>query len=157
MNKVIIAFGSNIGDRYKAIEEAMLHLEENGIKIVESSAIIETEPYGYVDQPPFINGAIIAETELSCREVLINLLKIEKDIGRVRLFKWGPRIIDLDIIFYNDEIYNEEDLVVPHKDMQNREFVLKPLYEICPDYVHPVLKKTIKELYEELLKSNINK
>ena len=150
MNIVYIAFGSNIGDRGAAIEEALNLIEQNEMKIVKRSKIYETEPYGYVDQPSFLNGAVEVETNLSCRDVLERLLSIENQIGRVREFKWGPRIIDLDIIFYNNEIYDEEDLKVPHPDMQSRDFVLRPLNELCPDYVHPILGKTIRELLGEL-------
>ena len=150
MNIVYIAFGSNIGDRGAAIEEALNLIEQNEMKIVKRSKIYETEPYGYVDQPSFLNGAVEVETNLSCRDVLERLLSIENQIGRVREFKWGPRIIDLDIIFYNNEIYDEEDLKVPHPDMQSRDFVLKPLNDLCPDYVHPILGNTIRELLGEL-------
>ncbi len=150
MNIVYIAFGSNIGDRGAAIEEALNLIEQNEMKIVKKSKIYETEPYGYVDQPSFLNGAVEVETNLSCRDVLERLLSIENQIGRVREFKWGPRIIDLDIIFYNNEIFDEEDLKVPHPDMQSRDFVLRPLNDLCPDYVHPVLDKTIGELLGEL-------
>mgnify|MGYP000981149268 CR=1 FL=1 len=150
MNIVYISFGSNIGDREKAIEEALDLIDQNQMKITKRSDIYETEPYGYTDQPVFLNGAVEVETKLTCREVLEKLLNIEKEVGRVRKFKWGPRLIDLDIIFFNDEIYDEEDLKVPHTDMQNRDFVLKPLNELCPDIIHPVLKKTIKELLEDL-------
>jgi 2-amino-4-hydroxy-6-hydroxymethyldihydropteridine diphosphokinase len=150
MNKVYIAFGSNIGDRYKAVDDALAMVEQKGMKITSKSKIYETEPYGYTDQPPFINGAIEVETELNCRQVLETLLGIESDIGRVRQIRWGPRIIDLDILLFNKEIYDEEDLKVPHLDMQNRAFVLNPLADICPDYVHPILEKTILELKNEL-------
>lgn len=153
MNRVYVAFGSNIGDRYEAISDALKLIEENGMKIVRKSNIYETEPYGYVDQPPFVNGAIEVETNLDCRQVLRILLDIEIQIGRVRLFKWGPRIIDLDIILFNNEVYNEEDLKVPHPDMQNRDFVLKPLNDICPDYVHPILNEKISELLSKLQQS----
>jgi 2-amino-4-hydroxy-6-hydroxymethyldihydropteridine diphosphokinase len=152
MNRVCIAFGSNIGDRYGAVSDAFKLIQENRMKILFKSEVYETEPYGYTDQPTFINGALLVETELSCREVLTRLLAIEKDLGRVRKFKWGPRIIDLDIIFYNQEIYDEEDLKVPHPDMQNRMFVLRPLNDICPKYVHPILKKSVEEMLKELNK-----
>lgn len=150
MNRAYIAFGSNIGDRHKAVEDAAAMVEKNGMKITKRSALYETEPYGYTDQPQFLNGALEVETELSCREVLEKLLNIESDIGRVREFKWGPRIIDLDIIFFNSEVYNEEDLKVPHPDMQNREFVLKPMADLCPDYIHPILNKSVSMLLEDL-------
>lgn len=150
MNRVYIAFGSNIGDRHQAVEDALVMIENSGMKIIKQSNLYETEPYGYKDQPQFLNGAIDVETELSCREVLHTLLKIESDIGRVRKFKWGPRIIDLDIIFFNDEIYDEEDLKVPHPDMHNRDFVLGPIGDLCPNYVHPILNKSVSELLENL-------
>lgn len=153
MSIVYIAFGSNIGDRGKAIEDALALVEQNGMSITKKSKIYETEPYGYTDQPTFLNGAVEVKTDLSCREVLEKLLSIETEIGRVREFKWGPRIIDLDIIFYNDEIYDEEDLKVPHPDMKNRDFVLRPLRDICPNYIHPVFKKTVAELLGELSRS----
>lgn len=146
MNRVYIAFGSNMGDRYKAVEDAFILIEKSEMKITKKSKIYETEPYGYTDQPAFINGALEVETGLTCRQVLERLLSIELELGRVREFKWGPRIIDLDIIFFNDEIYDEEDLKVPHPDMHNRDFVIKPLNDICPDYIHPILKKSISGL-----------
>lgn len=152
MNRVAIAFGSNIGDRYKAVSNAFMLIEENGMRILHKSEIYETEPYGYKDQPPFVNGALLVETEFSCREVLTRLLSIEKDLGRIREFRWGPRTIDLDIIFFNEEIYNEEDLKVPHPDLQNRVFVLKPLNDICPEYIHPIFKKSVAKMLEELNK-----
>lgn len=146
MNRVYIAFGSNMGDRYKAVEDAFTLIEKSEMKITKRSKIYETKPYGYTDQPAFINGALEVETDLTCRQALERLLSIELELGRVREFKWGPRIIDLDIIFFNDEIYDEEDLKVPHPDMHNRDFVIKPLNDICPDYIHPILKKSISEL-----------
>lgn len=149
MNKVYIAFGSNMGDRYEIVNNALKLIEKNDMKIIKKSNIYETEPYGYLEQPPFINGAILVETELSCREVLKRLLNIEKQLGRERIKRWGPRTIDLDIIFYNNEIYDEEDLKVPHPDMHNRDFVLKPILDINPNFFHPVFNKTILELYNK--------
>lgn len=153
MNTVYIGFGSNIGDRKKAIEEAFYLIEQNNMRITKKSNIFETEPYGYIEQPSFLNGVLEIKTDLSCREVLEKLLYIEKEIGRVRKFKWGPRLIDLDIIFFNDEVYDEEDLKVPHPDMQNRNFVLEPLCELCLDFIHPVFKKTVEELFEHKIET----
>lgn len=146
MNTAYIAIGSNIGDRQKAMQDALKLIEKEGIKVKKVSNFYETPPYGYTDQPPFLNGAIEVQTTLSARELLKTLLSIEKDLGRVRKFKWGPRIIDLDIIFFNNEIYNEPDLIIPHPDMQNRSFVLTPLNDICPTYLHPNLNKTVHDL-----------
>lgn len=150
MNRAYISFGSNIGDRLRAIEEAMSLIKSSGIEITKKSKLYETEPYGYKEQPSFLNGALEVETDLSCKELLNRLLEIELEIGRVRELKWGPRIIDLDIVFFNDEIYEEENLRVPHPDMHNRSFVLKPLNDICPDYIHPVYKKSVKELLNNM-------
>ncbi|MEG0372252.1 MAG: 2-amino-4-hydroxy-6-hydroxymethyldihydropteridine diphosphokinase [Clostridium sp.] len=152
MNKAYIAFGSNIGDRHKAVADALEMLEQRGMRVTGKSKMYETEPYGYTDQPPFLNGAVEVETHLDCREVLMAISDIEADIGRVRLIRWGPRIIDLDILMFNDEIHNDEDLKVPHVDMQNRAFVLEPLNDLCPDKIHPILKETIGELLEKLKK-----
>lgn len=150
MNIAYIAFGTNVGNREENINVALKMMEDRGLKIIKTSKIYVTEPYGYKDQPEFLNGAVEVETSLSCRELLNVLLNIEKDMGRVRHFKWGPRNIDLDIIFYNDEVIDEPDLKVPHPDMQNRDFVLKPLCDLNPNFVHPVFKKTVKTLLEEL-------
>lgn len=150
MNKVYVAFGTNIGDKINNIEKALKFMEDRGLKITKKSSIHSTEPYGYTDQPEFLNGVVEAETDLNPRQVLETLLQIEKDMGRIREFKWGPRNIDLDIILFNDYVIDEEDLKIPHPDMHNREFVLKPLSEIAPEYIHPIIKKSIKQLLEEL-------
>ncbi|MEF9951369.1 MAG: 2-amino-4-hydroxy-6-hydroxymethyldihydropteridine diphosphokinase [Clostridium sp.] len=152
MNKAYIAFGSNIGDRHKAVEDAFEMLEQRGVRITGKSKMYETEPYGYTDQDPFLNGALEVETHLSCRDLLETLLSIEADIGRVRLIRWGPRIIDLDILMFNDEVHDEEDLKVPHIDMHNRTFVLEPLNDLCPDKINLRHNKTIGQLLSELKK-----
>ncbi|KRQ87888.1 Bifunctional folate synthesis protein [Caloramator mitchellensis] len=150
MNKVYVAFGTNIGDKTDNIEQALKLMEDRGLKIIKKSSIVSTEPYGYTNQPEFLNGVVEVITDLNPRQVLETLLNIEKDMGRIREFKWGPRNIDLDIIFFNSDVINEEDLKIPHPDMHNREFVLKPLCEIAPELVHPILKKSINQLLDEL-------
>ncbi len=150
MHKVVIAIGTNLGNRKENIENAIKRIRENKIKVEKVSSIYETAPYGYTKQPAFLNCALLGETVLSPRELLETLLAIEKEMGRVRKIHWGPRIIDLDIIFYDDLVINEPDLKIPHPDMQNREFVLKPISEIAPCFVHPVFCKTVKTLYAEL-------
>ena len=109
------------------------------------------DPYGVTDQPRFLNAVCEVKTELLPQQLLKILLDTELEMGRVRLRRWGERIIDLDLIFYGDEIINEPNLVVPHPDMQNRDFVLRPLAEIAPGKVHSVLKKTIAQLWQEYL------
>lgn len=150
MSKVWIALGSNMGDGRKNLDEAVENMNKNGVKVEKISTYIETEPYGYTEQDNFVNAVCIAETELSPRGLLKTLLAIELEMGRVRLIRWGPRIIDLDILFYEDLIIDEEDLKVPHIEIQKRSFVLEPMDEISPEKVHPVFKKTVHELLLEL-------
>jgi 2-amino-4-hydroxy-6-hydroxymethyldihydropteridine diphosphokinase len=150
MHSVIIAIGTNLGNRKENIETAIQKIKENGINIEKVSPIYETPPYGYTDQPAFLNCAVLAKTILSPHKLLDTLLSIEKEMGRVRKIHWGPRIIDLDIIFYDNLIIDEPDLKIPHPDMQNREFVLKPINDIAPCFVHPKFCKTVKTLYREL-------
>ncbi|MGB9840190.1 2-amino-4-hydroxy-6-hydroxymethyldihydropteridine diphosphokinase [Thermovenabulum sp.] len=150
MPDVFIALGSNVGDREANIKTAIEKIRYRGIKVVKISDIIETEPYGYIDQPRFLNAVLQAETLLSPRELLNTLQEIEKEMGRERKIKWGPRNIDLDIIFYNGLILNEEDLKIPHPDAHNRIFVIKPLAQIAADFVHPVFKITVKEILKSL-------
>ncbi len=150
MSKVWIALGSNMGDGRKNLDKAVENMNKNGVKVEKISTYIETEPYGYTEQDNFVNAVCIAETELSPRELLKTLLTIELEMGRVRLIRWGPRIIDLDILFYEDLIIDEEDLKVPHIEIQKRSFVLEPMDEISPEKVHPIFKKTVHELLLEL-------
>ena len=150
MSKVWIALGSNMGEGRKNLDLAIKMMNERGVLVEKDSTYIETEPYGYTEQDNFVNAVCIAETKLSPRELLGVLLKIELDMGRVRIIKWGPRIIDLDILFYEDLIIDEEDLKVPHIEIQKRSFVLEPMNEISPDKIHPVFKKTVHQLLLDL-------
>ncbi|HIE5422302.1 TPA: 2-amino-4-hydroxy-6-hydroxymethyldihydropteridine diphosphokinase [Clostridium botulinum] len=150
MHTVYMAFGSNIGEKESYIKRALEKIEERGMEIIKVSSIYETEPYGVLDQDSFLNGVVKIETNLTPEDLIGELLNIEKQLNRVRERRWGPRTIDLDIIFYDDLIINEKDLVIPHKDMENREFVLKPLCDIDENFIHPVLKKSVRELYDEL-------
>lgn len=150
MSKVWIALGSNMGEGRKNLDLAIKMMNERGVLVEKVSTYIETEPYGYTEQDNFVNAVCIAETKLSPRELLGVLLKIELDMGRVRIIKWGPRIIDLDILFYEDLIIDEEDLKVPHIEIQKRSFVLEPMNEISPDKIHLVFKKTVHQLLLDL-------
>ena len=151
-HEAFVAFGSNLGDKEKFIDEAIEALSNlPQINIVAISDKIVTEPYGNVEQDVFLNGVMKIETLLSADELLQILQKVEEHAGRERKIHWGPRTLDLDIIFYDDDIISEDDLIVPHPDMKNRDFVLKPLMQIAPYKLHPVYRKTISDMYTELM------
>ena len=145
-----ISIGSNLGDREENCKQALRLLHANGILIKKQSRMYETEPWGIKDQPKFINMAVEVETDKKPEELLRVLEEIEKEIGRTETVKWGPRVIDLDILFYDDLILKTPDLEIPHPLLHERGFVLKPLSEIAPDKKHPVTGKTVKEMIENL-------
>ena len=148
---VSLSVGSNMGDRKAYVEQAVEQLCSDGkIRQVKVSEWIETEPYGYTDQEPFLNGAILLQTLYTPWELLQLLHEIEQNAGRERKIHWGPRTLDLDIVFYDDLLVEEPDLTIPHPDMQNRKFVLEPLAQLCPGKVHPVQKKTVLQMLKEL-------
>lgn len=118
------------------------------------SELLETEPYGEVEQDRFLNGALKLWTTFGPKELLERLHEIEQEAGRERLIHWGPRTLDLDILLYDDEVIGENELCIPHVDMQNRQFVLEPMVEIAPYKRHPVYGKTMKELLEDLISPN---
>ncbi len=150
MAMIYIGIGSNMGDRMANCMNAVKLMNESGIVVTRESSLYETKPWGMQEQPLFINMAVIAETDLSPERALAALKCIEKKIGRQVSMRWGPRCIDLDILFYDDRIITEKDLCIPHPLLEQREFVLLPLSEIAPDKWHPVLKKTVRHLREEL-------
>ncbi len=146
MTTVYIGLGSNLGNREDNCRNAMNHLTESGIKILKRSSLLETEPWGVLDQPKFINMAVQAETDLGPEQLLLLLKRIEQKMGRTPSARWGPRAIDMDILLYDDHTINTPDLEIPHPRLHERDFVLRPLAEIAPDLIHPVLKKSIREL-----------
>ena len=146
-----IALGSNLGDKEANLRRALELLQQRGVEIVKTSTCISTEPYGVTDQPTFLNGVCEVRTSLAPLALLHTLLAIEQEMGRVRLRHWGERNIDLDLLLYEDVVMDTKELKLPHPDMQNRDFVLLPLAEIAPALVHPVLRKTIKELKSDLM------
>lgn len=150
-HEVYLSIGSNIGDKEKNLNEAIekIGLLENTI-VENTSTFLLTEPWGYTDQEEFLNGALKVKTLFSPKDFMRKLLDIESEMKRVRKLRWGPRIIDLDIIFYDNIVLDYEDITVPHPRMEERYFVLKPLSEIAPNKVHPLLNKRVFKLLEEV-------
>ena len=148
LNTAYIALGSNLGDKEQNIKKAISLLAEK-CEILKISSFSKTEPVGFLDQDWFLNGVVKIETDLNPLELLKFLKKIEVEIGRIKTFKNGPRIIDLDILFYNKIILNQKDLIIPHPNLHKRLFVLEPMSEIDSNFIHPVSQKNIKELTKE--------
>ncbi|WP_297520525.1 2-amino-4-hydroxy-6-hydroxymethyldihydropteridine diphosphokinase [uncultured Clostridium sp.] len=154
-NDVYLSFGSNMGDKGENIDKGLDIIRNSKYtKILKVSDIIVTKPWGYEDQDDFLNGACRIRTLLSPKALMKFLLEVEKDLNRERIIKWGPRTLDLDIIFYNDLVTEDEEVVLPHPRMHQREFVLKPLAQIAPYKIHSLYKKRVFELLELLEKNN---
>ncbi len=150
-NLAYIGIGSNLGSPLENCERSLTRLEEHPkIKVTARSSFYETEPVGPKDQSWFVNAAAQVTTDLEPLALLDALLAIEGGMGRVRNEKWGPRIIDLDILLYEDRVLNSTRLEIPHPEMIQRRFVLAPLAELAPDLVHPIEKDTIQHLLSAL-------
>lgn len=150
-HRAYLGLGSNLGDKQAYLEQAVNALgEAKGCRVAKVSSYLVTEPYGGVEQDDFLNACLALDTLLSPQELLEQLHVIEQAAHRERLIHWGPRTLDLDILLYDDEILETEDLIIPHVEMHKREFVLKPLSEIAPYKRHPVYQKTVTELLEAL-------
>ncbi|MFA5779409.1 MAG: 2-amino-4-hydroxy-6-hydroxymethyldihydropteridine diphosphokinase [Elusimicrobiota bacterium] len=147
MTTVFLGLGSNRGDRKKNILKAIKLLKESGQKVLRLSSLLETKPYGYKKQKKFLNAVVKLRTKLLPSELLELCKKIEKKTGRTKSFRWGPREIDIDILFFGKEVIKSKKFTIPHSDLHNRNFVLTPLVEIAPNFVHPVLKKRVSEMY----------
>lgn len=145
-----LLLGTNLGDRKKNLTTAITSIENHLGKIIQKSSIYESEAWGFHDQPAFYNQVVKLITSFSPEELLKKITLIEKKMGRVRHEKWKERLIDIDILYFNDLIINTRQLVIPHPQIQNRRFTLVPLCEISADEIHPVLKKSNLELMEEL-------
>lgn len=146
---VYLSLGSNVGDRESQLREAQARLGAEG-RIIAASSFYETEPVGFTDQPWFLNCAVALETSATLQQLIEAILGIEKEMGRQRLQIKGPRTIDIDILLFGDTILDSPQLTLPHPAMHYRRFVLEPLAEIAPEVLHPVLKKTIRELRDAL-------
>lgn len=153
MTKVYLSIGSNSGDRLANLQQVSgcLSLIDD-IKIISTSAFYETQPWGVENQPWFLNAVIELETGLSAQKLLFECQKIESKLGRNRdnEIRWGERLVDIDILFYGNEIIVTDNLKIPHKYLHKRAFVLVPMLEIASEFVHPVFEKSIEQLYEEL-------
>lgn len=149
--KAYLGLGANIGERHENLKRAIQLLnDESHVEVTKESSIYETAPYGKTDQPDFLNMALEVETDLEPIELLELCLSVENELGRVREEVWGPRIIDIDVLMYEDLEIDIDNLIVPHEEMHLRKFVLEPLSEIAPNAIHPTFNQTVKELLEEL-------
>jgi 2-amino-4-hydroxy-6-hydroxymethyldihydropteridine diphosphokinase len=148
-----IALGSNLtssfGDREGNLREAIRRLGKLG-EVKAVSSFFDTEPVGYTDQPRFLNGALLLESDLAPSELMRVLLQVEHQMGRERVIAKGPRVIDLDLLFYGNQIVNTPELTLPHPEMQHRRFVLEPLAEIVGEWRHPVLGVSVEEMLRRL-------
>jgi 2-amino-4-hydroxy-6-hydroxymethyldihydropteridine diphosphokinase len=145
---IIILLGSNLGNRLANLKQAIASIASFST-ILQQSNIYQTAAWGNTDQADFLNQAIEIQTHQTAENLMHALFAIESQMGRVRLQKWEPRIIDLDIIFYESAIHSTDFIQIPHPEMQNRAFVLKPLLDLIPHFEHPILKQTISQLWEK--------
>ena len=143
--RIYLSLGTNLGNRELNLEAAKQELTPQ-VKILDSSSLYQTEPWGYLDQPDFLNQVLVVETSLSPHELLEYVKGIEQKIGRQPSIRFGPRIVDIDILFYGNRIIQEEDLVIPHPRLKDRAFVLIPLAEIDPDLIYPGTDHSISGL-----------
>ncbi|MDP4278431.1 MAG: 2-amino-4-hydroxy-6-hydroxymethyldihydropteridine diphosphokinase [Bacteroidota bacterium] len=152
MALVYLSLGSNLGDRKTYLTKAIELIEQEIGPVTARSAFYETKPWGYESDHLFLNACIAAETALSPSDCLLHLKEGERRLGRLKIAdsRYSDRVIDMDILFYDNLILNEPGLVIPHPLMHHRSFVLKPLVEIAPEFIHPVLKKSMLELLESL-------
>ena len=141
-----------MGDKQANLKQAIEKMRARGIHILKESSVLTTEPWGGVEQDSFANQVVEVATWLPAPVLLENLLAIESEMGRVREVHWGPRLIDLDLLFVEDQILYTDDLILPHPYIEERLFVLEPLVEIAPHFIHPTLKQPIRHLYDALKK-----
>jgi 2-amino-4-hydroxy-6-hydroxymethyldihydropteridine diphosphokinase len=153
-NLVYLSLGSNVGDREAQLREALTRLNAAG-RVVAVSSFYETEPVEFTEQPWFLNCAVALETGKTPQQLMAAILGIEQEMGRRRVQNKGPRSIDIDILLFGDTIMDSHELTIPHPAMHQRRFVLEPLAEIAPEMMHPVFKKTIRELRDALQEGQV--
>jgi 2-amino-4-hydroxy-6-hydroxymethyldihydropteridine diphosphokinase len=149
MNTTYLLLGSNMGDSKQKLLEAKKHITKNIGKVIRQSGLYQTAAWGKTDQPDFINQVIIVETTLTAEQTMDKILFIEGQMGRIRTEKNAPRIIDIDILFFNNQLINSENLTIPHPFIQARRFVLVPLHELSPGFQHPLINKSVSELLKD--------
>ena len=150
--QIFLALGSNLGNRKTFLTTAVQCLQNHkDISVLQESTVIETAPVGEVDQGAFLNQVIEIKTNLNPLELLAVILAIEKSQGRIRTEKWGPRTLDIDILFFGDTVIQDETLQIPHPELHRRVFVLQPLQEIAPEYIHPILDLPVHAMLDSLV------
>lgn len=149
MSQIYLSLGTNLGDRPANLQKSLAYLQ-HGVEVTAVSALYETEPWGITDQPAFLNMCVALQTDLPPHELLCLCQSIEAKVGRRLTYKWGPRLIDIDILFYDDQIIGDETLTIPHPFVGERAFVLAPLADIAPDYVHPQTGETVVQMLAQM-------
>jgi 2-amino-4-hydroxy-6-hydroxymethyldihydropteridine diphosphokinase len=149
MNKAYLLTGGNTGDRREWLQKATSLIEATCGNITKQSSLFETAAWGKTDQPAFLNQALLLHTKMEAPELMHELLRIEEQLGRKRVEKYGARIIDIDILLFNDAVIDTSLVRVPHPELPNRRFALEPLCELAPNFIHPVLQKTIAQLLKD--------
>ena len=149
MQTAYLLIGGNLGNRLKNLKQAVEFIGSRGGKITGLSSVYETAAWGKTDQPPFLNQVIALQTNRAASDLMTAVLEIEEKMGRKRLDRYGPRIIDIDILLYGNEIHHSKHLKVPHPELPNRRFALVPLAELAADLIHPVLQKSVSKLLAE--------
>lgn len=148
MNGIYLLLGSNLGQRLEHLTTALSKLHDRGVDVLRVSSVYETEPWGKSDQPWFLNVVAEISTRQSAVELLRTCLEVEQALGRLRTEKWGARVIDIDVLFYYDQVLDHPQLTLPHPGIPDRRFVLLPLQELCADEIHPGVQRSISELVQ---------
>lgn len=150
MHRTLLLLGTNLGDRNFNLETALLKISQGIGQVEQKSSVYETQAWGKEDQGPYLNQVLLVSTSLPAEELMQKILELESDMGRVRSGKWEPRIIDIDILFFDNEVIHVPGLDVPHPHLHERKFTLVPLAELIPHYIHPEIGKSVGQLLREV-------